>query len=133
MSRDLDLVGDRYSLIVLVFFIPYVLFQPPATVVIRKIGPRRFLSAITILWGATMIVCPLLSSSHHLLTYPRDSASCKDGTKSLASELSLVSSKQVTFQDVPTSSQHGTPATSCKSGTPSSLSSASWHPPSPAS
>jgi MFS family permease len=60
MSKDLDLIGNRYSLIVLVFFIPYVLFQPPATVIIRKIGPRRFLSAITILWGATMIVCSLL-------------------------------------------------------------------------
>jgi MFS transporter, ACS family, DAL5 transporter family protein len=55
MSSDLNLIDERYSLIILVFFIPYVLFQPPATVVIRKIGPRRFLSAITLLWGASMI------------------------------------------------------------------------------
>jgi MFS family permease len=57
MSTDLNLVNERYNLIVVVFFIPYVLFQPLATVVIRKIGPRRFLSAITILWGVSMIVC----------------------------------------------------------------------------
>ncbi|KAH8687101.1 major facilitator superfamily domain-containing protein [Tricladium varicosporioides] len=55
MAKGLHLVGDRYSLIVLIFFIPYVLFQPPATVVLRKVGPRIFLSAITILWGACMI------------------------------------------------------------------------------
>lgn len=55
MSTDLNLVGERYNLIVLVFFIPYVLFQPLATVIIRKTGPRRFLTGITILWGVCMI------------------------------------------------------------------------------
>ncbi|KAF8859312.1 MFS general substrate transporter [Acephala macrosclerotiorum] len=55
MATGLNLIGDRYSLIVLIFFIPYVLFQPPATVVLRKVGPRHFLSAITLLWGACMI------------------------------------------------------------------------------
>jgi len=56
MAKGLNLIGNRYSLIVLIFFIPYVLFQPPATVVLRKVGPRRFLTTITILWGACMIV-----------------------------------------------------------------------------
>jgi len=63
MTTDLNLVGARYNLIVLVFFIPYVVLQPPATVVIRKIGPRRFLSGITILWGVSIIVCQLTVSS----------------------------------------------------------------------
>jgi MFS family permease len=39
----------------LVFFTTYVAFQPPATVAIRKVGPRPFLAAITLLWGALMI------------------------------------------------------------------------------
>lgn len=39
----------------LVFFISYVLFQPPATIICRKFGPRYFLSTITLLWGAIMI------------------------------------------------------------------------------
>ena len=57
MSDALGLtVGNRYSLITLIFFIPYVLFQPVATVVLRKVGPRYFLSAIVIAWGVTMIV-----------------------------------------------------------------------------
>jgi len=56
MTKDLGLAtGSRYSLITLMFFIPYVLFQPPALVALRKVGPRRFLSAITIFWGATVI------------------------------------------------------------------------------
>src|SRR4051794_39557526 len=55
MKTGLKLIGARYNIIVLIFFIPYVLFQPPATVILRKAGPRKFLSAITILWGACMI------------------------------------------------------------------------------
>lgn len=56
MVVDLKLIGARYNIITLVFFITYVLCQPAATVLLRKIGPRIFLSVITICWGATMIV-----------------------------------------------------------------------------
>ncbi|KAK5116386.1 hypothetical protein LTR62_007933 [Meristemomyces frigidus] len=57
MAVDLKLsVGNRYSLITLIFFISYVLLQPPATVVLRKVGPRVFLPTITILWGTCMIM-----------------------------------------------------------------------------
>lgn len=56
MTKDLKMLHtNRYSLISLIFFIPYVLCQPPATVLLRKIGPRKFLSAITLFWGAVMI------------------------------------------------------------------------------
>ncbi|KAF2100330.1 MFS general substrate transporter [Rhizodiscina lignyota] len=55
MAKDLDLIGFRYSIITLVFFIPYVILQPPSTVLCRKIGPRIHLSNITVLWGAVMI------------------------------------------------------------------------------
>lgn len=55
MGVDLVLIGERYSIIVLLFFITYVLLQPPATVILRKIGPRLFLPVIVILWGATMV------------------------------------------------------------------------------
>lgn len=55
MGVDLVLSGPRYSIITCIFFISYVLLQPPATVVLRKVGPRIFLPTITLLWGATMI------------------------------------------------------------------------------
>lgn len=56
MSRDLELsVGLRYSIITLVFFPTYIVFELPSTVLIRWIGPRIHLSAITLTWGAMMI------------------------------------------------------------------------------
>lgn len=56
MSRDLGLTeGARYSIISLAFFPTYVVFELPSTVLIRWIGPRPFLSALTMTWAFTMI------------------------------------------------------------------------------
>ncbi|KAF1998635.1 MFS general substrate transporter [Amniculicola lignicola CBS 123094] len=46
---------SRYSVVTLVFFTTYIVFQPPSTIIIRKIGPRIHLSTITTAWGAVMI------------------------------------------------------------------------------
>ncbi|KAI1264397.1 major facilitator superfamily domain-containing protein [Xylariaceae sp. FL1019] len=55
MVTELKLIGNRYSIITLLFFVTYVLFQPPSTVLCRKIGPRIHLSFITASWGVVMI------------------------------------------------------------------------------
>lgn len=55
MIDDMTLIGTRYSVIVLVFFITYVLAQPPAVVAMRKVGPRLFLPTICLLWGVVMV------------------------------------------------------------------------------
>merc|ERR1712029_1209958 len=55
MNADLEMVGTRYSVVALVFFITYTIFQPPATILTRKIGPRTFLSAICLAWGVVMV------------------------------------------------------------------------------
>lgn len=56
MSMELKLdVNYRYNIANLVFFIPYIIFQPPSTILVRAIGPRIHLAAITLFWGAVMI------------------------------------------------------------------------------
>ncbi|OWT42660.1 phthalate transporter [Pochonia chlamydosporia 170] len=55
MTKDLELTGNKYNIANLVFFITYTLLQPPSTVLIRRIGPRLHLAAITLSWGAVMI------------------------------------------------------------------------------
>ncbi|WAO96900.1 Hypothetical protein NCS54_01459200 [Fusarium falciforme] len=55
MMEELELVGNRYSIITLVFFTTYIVFQPPSTIIVRKIGPRIHLAGITGLWGIVMI------------------------------------------------------------------------------
>jgi sugar phosphate permease len=67
MGVDLKLTSERYSLVVLLFFITYVALQPPATVVLRKLGPRIFLPLIVVIWGAVMIGFGFVKEWHTLL------------------------------------------------------------------
>ncbi|KAL8683495.1 MAG: hypothetical protein Q9186_000535 [Xanthomendoza sp. 1 TL-2023] len=58
MTKELNLRTknpDRYSVITLVFFITYVIAQPPTTILTRFFGPRIWLATITLCWGVTMI------------------------------------------------------------------------------
>ncbi|PPJ57035.1 hypothetical protein CBER1_00552 [Cercospora berteroae] len=55
MDEDLQLsVGNRYTLITMIFFVPYVIFQFPANIAIRKLGACLWLSSLVCAWG---IVC----------------------------------------------------------------------------
>jgi MFS family permease len=55
MAVELKLIGYRYSIITLVFFTTYVVFQFPSTIIIKKVGPKYFLPLITFLWGIVML------------------------------------------------------------------------------
>lgn len=56
MTIDLKLyVGERYSIALLMFFIPYFLFELPSNIILRKVGAANWLSLIVVLWGAVMI------------------------------------------------------------------------------
>ncbi|KAK5995996.1 putative transporter-like protein [Cladobotryum mycophilum] len=55
MSVDLNLINNRYNIVNLVFFTTCIVFQPPSMVLIRALGPRIHLSAITLLWGVIII------------------------------------------------------------------------------
>lgn len=55
MATDLALtVGDRYSIITLVFFIPYIIFELPSNILLRKVGCKNLLSGIAVAWGAVV-------------------------------------------------------------------------------
>jgi MFS family permease len=68
MRKYLDLFqGYRYSLVALVFFISYFLFQFPSTAILRAAGPRRFLAGITLGWGITMLGSGFVTNWRQLL------------------------------------------------------------------
>ncbi|KAL4875471.1 major facilitator superfamily domain-containing protein [Aspergillus karnatakaensis] len=68
MVVDLELyVGFRYSIVVLMFFIPYIIFQPPMTVITRKLGPTIFLGSIVISWGAILIGMGFTKNWEHMV------------------------------------------------------------------
>jgi hypothetical protein len=55
MKKDLNLIGDRYMLIVIIMFPFYTLVNPIATVLARKFGPRPFLSGVTASFGLVVV------------------------------------------------------------------------------
>ncbi|KAK6387484.1 hypothetical protein LTS17_000753 [Exophiala oligosperma] len=55
-SLNMNESNNGYTIVSLVFFISYTIFQAPAVVFIRTMGPRNFLAFIVLAWGAVMIV-----------------------------------------------------------------------------
>lgn len=51
LEKDLKMNGQDYNVALFVFFIPYILFEVPSNLLIRKIAPSTWLSSIMILWG----------------------------------------------------------------------------------
>ena len=51
MNRDLGLSGAAYGLGAGIFFLGYVLFQVPSSLLLARVGARRWIAAITIAWG----------------------------------------------------------------------------------
>ena len=46
--------GDRYSIITLVFFIPYIIFEIPSQFGLRKFGAKLWLGSAVVLWGVSV-------------------------------------------------------------------------------
>ncbi|RDA88896.1 hypothetical protein CP532_5520 [Ophiocordyceps camponoti-leonardi (nom. inval.)] len=67
MGPDLRLQGYRYNIANLVFFITYVVLQPPSTLLVRKFGPRLHLSALVLLWGCVMTGMGFVSDFQQLV------------------------------------------------------------------
>ncbi|KAI1937610.1 hypothetical protein LOZ66_003890 [Ophidiomyces ophidiicola] len=56
MEEDLQLnVGNRFSVALLVFFIPYLLFELPSNIILRQVGGANWLCFLAFCWGAFML------------------------------------------------------------------------------
>jgi hypothetical protein len=51
LEKDLGMEGHDYNIALFIFFIPYILFEVPSNLVLRKVPPSWWLSGIMCLWG----------------------------------------------------------------------------------
>lgn len=52
-GSDMDLtIGNRFSLVLTLFYLPYTLLQLPSNLMLRKVGPRQWLGFCVLGWGA---------------------------------------------------------------------------------
>lgn len=56
MGTDLALnIGDRYTIVLVLFFPTYALLELPSNIILRKVGSANWLAFIAFSWGAVMI------------------------------------------------------------------------------
>ncbi|KAH9878283.1 hypothetical protein J1614_003500 [Plenodomus biglobosus] len=56
MGTDLALqIGDRYTIVLVLFFPTYFLLELPSNMILRKVGSANWLSFIGLSWGAVMV------------------------------------------------------------------------------
>jgi MFS family permease len=82
MGVDLNLQGNAYvssasalriaayhpqTLLILVFFPFYIVFQPPMIAIARKFGPRRFITLIVVAWGLITVGHGLVKTWRQML------------------------------------------------------------------
>ena len=46
------MTGHDYNIALFVFFVPYILFEVPSNIIIKRVAPSTCLSAIMTLWGS---------------------------------------------------------------------------------
>ncbi|KAL3441506.1 major facilitator superfamily domain-containing protein [Aspergillus insuetus] len=51
MEDDFNLTSSQYSIIVLVFFISYLIFEVPANMILTRVRPSVFLPGLALVWG----------------------------------------------------------------------------------
>ncbi|CAM1508803.1 Fc.00g056510.m01.CDS01 [Cosmosporella sp. VM-42] len=55
LLEDLHMSNHDYNLALFVFFIPYILFEVPSNIIIRRVKPSTWLAAIVTLWGIATV------------------------------------------------------------------------------
>ncbi|KAI1816434.1 major facilitator superfamily domain-containing protein [Poronia punctata] len=67
MTEDLNLTGNDYNVALFIFFIPYILFEVPSNIIIKRVAPSTWLSGIMILWGIVTIAQGLVRNLQSLI------------------------------------------------------------------
>lgn len=62
LTDDLNMKKQDYNIALFVFFIPYIIFEVPCNMILKKLAPSTWLSLIMILWGISTIGMGLITS-----------------------------------------------------------------------
>ncbi|OBT58745.1 hypothetical protein VE04_00729 [Pseudogymnoascus sp. 24MN13] len=55
MNSDLNLIGNRYTIIIMVFFVMYIIFEIPSNLMLSKAGPANWLAFLGVAFGSILI------------------------------------------------------------------------------
>lgn len=67
LSKQLGLNGDEFNVALVIFFVPYVLFEIPSNILLKRFKPHVWLSANMFLFGFTTIMQGIVKNYSGLL------------------------------------------------------------------
>ncbi|WYZ35474.1 hypothetical protein EsH8_X_000121 [Colletotrichum jinshuiense] len=67
MADDINLSSSQYSIVLIVFFIGYVLFEPPSNMILVRTRPSLYLPFIMAVWGVLTCIMAVVKDYHHLV------------------------------------------------------------------
>lgn len=62
MQDAFDITSNQYSIIVLIFFVSYTIFEIPSNMILVRVKPSVYLSALAVLWG--IVVCCMAATKN---------------------------------------------------------------------
>ncbi|KAK9764896.1 hypothetical protein K7432_007216 [Basidiobolus ranarum] len=67
IDKDLALTNNEFNWSLSIFFIGYVLFEVPSNIMLKKIGPSRWIPIVMIAWSVVMMCMAAVSNAAGLL------------------------------------------------------------------
>ena len=67
LSKDLKLTGNQYNTALTIFFVPYIIFEIPSNILLKRLRPHVWLSACMFLFGLVTVCQGLVQSYGGLL------------------------------------------------------------------
>ncbi|OJJ47853.1 hypothetical protein ASPZODRAFT_158726 [Penicilliopsis zonata CBS 506.65] len=79
LEADLGLTGDDYQLCVSVLFATYVVFEMPANIFLKKVGPRNFIPLASVSWGLVSMCTGFVQNKTQLIVVRLLLGACEAG------------------------------------------------------
>lgn len=67
LTEDLDMKKTDYNIALFVFFVPYILFEVPSNIILKRLPPSTWLSLIMVLWGICTVGMGLVNNFEGLV------------------------------------------------------------------
>ncbi|RGP78857.1 hypothetical protein FLONG3_3056 [Fusarium longipes] len=67
MDKDLGLVGNQYNIATTIFFVPYIIFEVPSNIILKKVRASIWLSFLVLSWGIVMTCMGVVKDFHGLV------------------------------------------------------------------
>lgn len=67
MATDLKLTSNQYSISLIVFFVTYVVFEPPSNMLLVRLKPSLYLPVIMTIWGGLTCCMAAIHDFKHLV------------------------------------------------------------------